>query len=122
MYHLLRDVEEELDFLKNVNSAGCDDNCPVQSVSKIASTRFAFDCAGGSCDPIPSNIQRQLQMQSEAIASIGEMMLGMVKEKDGKARLGAAYHAREDEEEENEVIDHSFHGKRGFTRVSRKHI
>ena len=71
-------------------------------------------------EPIPSNVQRQLQMQSEAIASIREMMLGMVKEKAGKARQGAAYHAREDEEEEDEVIDHSFHGKRGFTRVSPK--
>ena len=59
-------------------------------------------------------------MQSEAIASIREMMLGIVKEKAGKERQGAAYHAREDDEEEDEVIDHSFHGKRGFTRVSPK--
>ena len=44
----------------------------------------------------------------------------MVKEKAGKERQRAAYHAREDDEEEDEVIYHSFHGKRGFTRVSPK--
>ena len=48
-------------------------------------------------EPIPAHVQRQLQRQSEAIANIREMMLGMVKESEGKSRQGAA---REDDEAE----------------------
>ena len=46
--------------------------------------------------------------------------MGMVKESAGKSRQGMACHAREDDEAEDEVIDHSFHGKIGFSRVSPK--
>ena len=43
------------------------------------------------------------------------MMIGMVR----KVRASRmAYHAREDDKAEDEIIDHSFYGKIGFSRVS----
>ena len=68
---------------------------PYLAKGKESSKAYLASHDGHCEEPIPSNIhwQRQVQMQSEAIASICEMMLGMVKEKAVKERQGAAYHA-----------------------------
>ena len=62
---------------------------------KKAARRTSQVTMGTVKSPFPRifRVQRQLQMQSESIASICEMMLGMVKEKAVKERQGAAYHA-----------------------------